>query len=137
DERHAPAARDRPHDAARTARRARVGGVLPRPDARAHGGLLSERDRHRRARIVDERGVAVALASGPGLSRASVPPGHYTFGLDVYSGGVLGRIPGTVTVPHFARGSSPLLSTLILGATDSSGDGGALLAAMSSCLAYR
>src|SRR2546427_9031676 len=28
----------------------------------------------------DERGVAAALASGPGLLRASVPPGRYTFG---------------------------------------------------------
>src|SRR6059036_2020616 len=85
----------------------------------------------------DERGVAVALASGPGLSRASVPPGHYTFGLDVDSAGVLGRIRDTVTVPHFARAAAPLLSSLILGATDSSGDRDALLAAMPADLAYR
>ena len=85
----------------------------------------------------DERGVAVALASGPGLSRASVPPGHYTFGLDVDSAGVLGRIRDTVTVPHFARAAAPLLSSLILGATDRSGDRDALLAAMPADLAYR
>ncbi len=85
----------------------------------------------------DERGVAAALASGPGLVRASVPPGRYTFGLDVDSAGVLGRIRGAVTVPHFARAAAPMLSSLILGATDSSGDRNALLAAMPADLVYR
>ena len=81
--------------------------------------------------------MAAALASGPGLVRASVPPGRYTFGLDVDSAGVLGRIRGAVTVPHFARAAAPMLSSLILGATDSSGDRNALLAAMPADLVYR
>ena len=85
----------------------------------------------------DERGVAAALASGPGLLRASVPPGRYTFGLDVDSAGVLGRIRGAVTVPHFARAAAPMLSSLILGATDRAGDRNALLAAMPADLVYR
>src|SRR5205814_8084989 len=57
----------------------------------------------------DERGVAAALAAGPGLLRVSVPPGRYDFGLDVDSAGVLGRIRGAVTVPHFRRARGPMI----------------------------
>jgi len=85
----------------------------------------------------DERGVAAALAAGPGLLRVSVPPGRYDFGLDVDSAGVLGRIRGAVTVPHFMRARAPMLSSLILGATDSSGDREAVLAAGPADLVYR
>ena len=85
----------------------------------------------------DERGVAAALAAGPGLLRVSVPPGRYDFGLDVDSAGVLGRIRGAVTVPHFRRARGPMLSSLILGATDSSGDREAVLAAGPADLVYR
>jgi len=84
----------------------------------------------------DERGVAAALAAGPGLLRVSVPPGRYDFGLDVDSAGVLGRIRGAVTVPHFMRARGPMLSSLILGATDSSGDREAVLAAGPADLVY-
>jgi hypothetical protein len=84
----------------------------------------------------DERGVAAALAGGPGLVRLSVPPGRYAFGLDVDSAGMLGRIRGAVTIPHFVRARGPMLSSLILGATDSAGDREAVLAASPADLAY-
>ena len=85
----------------------------------------------------DERGVAAALAGGPGLLRLSVPPGRYAFGLDVDSAGMRGRIRGAVTVPHFVRARAPMLSSLILGATDSAGDREAVLAASPADLVYR
>jgi hypothetical protein len=41
-------------------------------------------------------------ASGPGLLQLTVPPGRYELGLDVDSGGVLGRIRREVVVPSFS-----------------------------------
>jgi hypothetical protein len=83
----------------------------------------------------DERGAA--LAGGPGLLRLSAPPGRYAFGLDVDSAGMLGRIRGAVTIPHFVSARAPLVSSLILGATDSAGDRDAVLAASPADLVYR
>jgi hypothetical protein len=85
----------------------------------------------------DERGVAAALASGVGLVRVSVPSGRYALGLDVAAAGAVGRIRDSVTVPHFARAAGPMLSSLVLGATDTSGDREATLGAMPAELVYR
>src|SRR2546422_6814316 len=49
------------------------------------------------------------------------PPRSTLFPYTTLFRSVLGRIRGAVTVPHFARAAAPMLSSLILGATDRAG----------------
>src|SRR2546422_9357403 len=65
------------------------------------------------------------------------PPRSTLFPYTTLFRSVLGRIRGAVPVPHFARAAAPMLSSLILGATDRAGDRNALLAAMPADLVYR
>lgn len=89
----------------------------------------------RAAAVLWGTGGQAAGAAGDGVLRLTVPPGAYEIGVDVDSGGRLGRVRGAVVVPGGARGGL-LLSSLILGAVDSSDSREAILARMPPDLAF-
>jgi hypothetical protein len=74
-------------------------------------------------------------ATGPGLRQLAVPPGSYTLGLDVVSGGVLGRTRRETIVPRFSQVDLGL-SSLALAPASSLLDRDATLLAMPADLVY-
>lgn len=80
-------------------------------------------------------GGQAAGAAGDGVLRLTVPPGVYEIGVDVDSAGRLGRVRGVVVVPGSAWGGL-VLSSLVLGAVDSSDARGVILAAMPPDLTF-
>jgi len=70
-----------------------------------------------------------AGATGDGVLRLSVPPGAYEIGVDVDSGGRLGRVRGVVEVAGRAR-AGLVLSSLVVATTESAPGREAILARM-------
>jgi hypothetical protein len=77
----------------------------------------------------------IARARGPGLLRLTATPGTYLLGLDVDSGGAVGRIRERVRVPVFSWQSLGV-SSLLLAAGDSLSDREATLDGMPAELTY-
>lgn len=73
--------------------------------------------------------------TGRALLHVAVPAGHYRFGVDVDSGGVLGRARGDVTVPWFDSGDLKL-SSLVLAANAAAPEREASLRAMPADLTF-
>ncbi len=86
----------------------------------------------------DADGGAAGRATGPGLLRLRVRPGRYVLGLDVDSAGAVGRLRHDVTVPDFTAPAPgpPALSSLALGAADTTADRETTLSAMPADLTY-
>lgn len=82
-----------------------------------------------------EQGAVVDRAHGPGLLRLTARPGIYQLGLDVDSGGVLGRVRREVRVPAFAE-TTLALSSLALAPGDTLADRDAELRDMPADLVY-
>ncbi len=74
-------------------------------------------------------------ASGAGLMRLTAPPAQYQLGLDVDSGGAVGRVRQSVRLPAFSL-ARPTISSLVLAAGDSLGDRESTLAGMPADLRF-
>lgn len=77
----------------------------------------------------------IARAAGAGLLRVSAPPGPYRLGLDVDSGGALGRIRQTVRLPAYSPAALGL-SSLVIASGDALQGREGTLAAMPVDLTY-
>jgi len=78
----------------------------------------------------------IASARGPGVLRLTAPPGPYLLGLDVDSGGAIGRIRQQVRLPVFSWQTLGV-SSLVLAAGDSLADRETTLDGMPAELTYR
>jgi tetratricopeptide (TPR) repeat protein len=83
----------------------------------------------------DAVGNQAVRASSPGMMVVTVPPGHYDYGFDVDSAGVVGRLRGAFTVPGFSSVDLGL-SSLVLAPADSLTDREVTLAAMPADLVF-
>lgn len=83
----------------------------------------------------DTAGSQVVRAAGPGVLVVSAPPGLYDLGLDVDSGGRMGRVRQRLQLPRYSWYVLSL-SSLSLAASDQVGDREPMLAAMPADLVF-